>query len=81
MADWQPIETAPKDGTRIMLWRGYTTYGVWAEMVIAEWHDDAWRWPSDTQSTHGDWSQDEIYDGYESAKDFTHWMPLPEAPQ
>ena len=30
MVDWQPIETAPKDGTRILLWDT-------DEAVIAKW--------------------------------------------
>lgn len=80
--DWQPIETAPRDGTRVMLWRGFTAIGSWSEMVIAEWVDDAWRWPDhhDNPSTHGDWSEENIADGYEDAKSFTHWMPLPSPP-
>ena len=79
---WQPIETAPKDGTRLMLWRGSTSFGKWNDMVVAQWFDGAWRWPDmrDNPSTHGPWSDEELWDGYEDNKSFTHWMPLPEAP-
>lgn len=83
---WQPIETAPKDGTRVMLWRGFPEFGEWPEMVIAEWHDYEWQWPDSshlrgTSSTHGEWTREHLYNGYSSASDFTHWMPLPEPPQ
>lgn len=82
MMEWQPIETAPKDGTRIMLWRGFINSGLWAEMVIAQWFNDEWVWPDqrDNPSTHGNWSDDDMLDGYASAHGFTHWMPLPEPP-
>ena len=82
MSEWQPIETAPKDGTRVMLWRGPANFGNRAEMVITEWHDGAWCWPDGvgSVSTHGEWTEDDILNGYEDAVNFTHWMPLPPAP-
>ena len=81
---WQPIETAPKDGTRVLLWRGNApSCGIWAEMVVAEYHHFKWRWPdkADNPSTHGDWSDDEIMDGFEALECFSHWMPLPKPPE
>lgn len=85
MSDWRSIDTAPKDGTRVMLWRGTPTFGDWAEMVIAEWHDSEWQWPDGdglrgTMSTHGEWTQEHLDNGYSSASDFTHWMPLIQGP-
>lgn len=79
---WRTIETAPKDGTRVVLWRGFCSFGKWAEMVVAEWHEDAWCWPSDSDdpSTHAEWSEDALLCGYSSDRGFTHWMPLPDAP-
>jgi hypothetical protein len=64
---WQPIETAPRDGTDVLL--------VWYEkncMIVAGWddeqHDEPYRWAS--------------LDGPVYHKDaFSHWMPLPEAPE
>lgn len=81
--EWQPIETAPQDGTRVILWRGFTSLGVWKEMVVGEWHSGAWVWPSegDNPSTHGEWTEDDLDFGYVDHKSFTHWMPLPEPPE
>ena len=81
MIEWRLIDTAPKDGTRVMLWRGFPQYGDWDEMVIAEWHGDEWQWPADRATTHGEWSQDDLEDGFSQANGFTHWLPLPEPPQ
>lgn len=33
MSDWQPIETAPKDGTEMVLWDGGPTFGVWRPAI------------------------------------------------
>lgn len=68
--EWQPIETAPKDGTRILLARigkneTGKDLGVW--WACRGWWSDKWQcW----------------YNGVEPsglAKP-THWLMLPEAP-
>lgn len=37
MSEWQPIETAPKDGTRVLLFRR-----GWAESVSVGWWGGLW---------------------------------------
>ena len=63
---WQPIDTAPKDGTWVLLWTGN-------ECRIAMW--DEWEDP-ECPVTQG-WFDDG--DGM-YIENPTHWMPLPEAP-
>ena len=36
--DWQPIETAPKDGTHVLVHRGRTTFVVYWDRDFDEWH-------------------------------------------
>ena len=66
MSEWQPIETAPKDGTKIIVFDHYD--GV----VIARWR---MRWPESGY----EWIEatGEEYENYRP----THWMPLPEPPK
>lgn len=72
---WQPIETAPKDGTRILLYRPL------AERTHDEQIDIRRGIPRDS----GCWDEtipegltsENYTDGYCKA---THWMPLPDAP-
>ena len=64
MIQWQPIETAPKDGTDILCYeRGHPKIpednGF---MAVAHW-------------SNGTWSED--VSGWVEP---THWMPLPEPP-
>ena len=69
-AEWQPIETAPKDGTFIIL--GY-----------AGSHVSEGRWVSDPSRNH--WRETGWFDTdadvlCDHPGRPTHWMPLPEPP-
>jgi hypothetical protein len=70
--EWQPIGTAPKDGTPILVW-GKCTGEIRGEYryqsaVVAEWSDLGEEWQMDT-------------DTYGVSVDATHWMPIPEPPK
>lgn len=77
MNKWQPIETAPKDGTPVLLCGGLTSEDFYCRdgneryqdrQVVAMFIDGQWAicyWD-------GNWR-----DGYDNP---THWMPLPEHP-
>lgn len=91
---WQPIETAPKDGTWIMLWRPPAkAEESWTAdpLVIARWHEDdfgdaEWTWPDDVFdpfTPHGiARANDAVESGASWGDDsFTHWMPLPQPPE
>lgn len=66
MSDWQPIETAPKDGTVIILYnrRGIVAAGAWLNI-----DGFPWEFFDGTTETNG-WG----------AVSVTHWQPLPEPP-
>lgn len=75
MSEWQPIETAPRDGTRILLftqWRGdEISPEPFSEIQIGEW-DEGNPAPGVWHRRAG-WSVEKVGDA-------THWMPLPPAP-
>lgn len=70
VAGWQPIETAPKDGSSVLGFWSYTYLGdkePTTGIEIIEWHDGKFHGWKDRDGV----TQDGVY---------THWMLLPEAP-
>lgn len=66
MSDWQPIDTAPKDGTQILVWP------YWSSRSPTQVY---WR---DLQRKPGRWEITPSH--YCAGADPTHWMPLPAPP-
>lgn len=71
--EWQPIETAPKDGARVDLWgKNMLRWDRGGERIV----NVAW-------GKVTDWMGTERYDWMHGrGEDFkpTHWMPLPPPP-
>ena len=66
---WQPIETAPKDGTRVLLWNGYRR---------------AIGWYSHYEDSSSGWHRQTLIGEPLGLRDIapeTHWMPLPGPPE
>ena len=68
MNGWQPIETAPKDGTEILI------RSKWGNIRHVRWNPDLWQ---------GCWSppDDELLAINPHFGMQPHWMPLPEPPE
>ena len=66
MSDWQPIDSAPRDGTEVLLW--YEDYLGTKDFVVSG------HWLIDVPSYEETW---EHSCGFGDAD---MWMPLPEAP-
>lgn len=68
MSGWQPIETAPRDGTRLLLWwNERAMISFWADRVGFK----GW------QPVSGE----VLNVGNRAMWNPTHWMPLPEPPK
>lgn len=63
---WQPIESAPKNGTLVLL--GDFKDPEEHEQGVARWHEGMW---TDGFQPHWYWT---------GSNTPTHWMPLPEPP-
>lgn len=70
---WQPIETAPKDGSTVMLFEQYES-----EPFFGYWWEGRSRWRAST--THYDTDGNACVIDRVYSEGVTHWMPLPPPP-
>jgi hypothetical protein len=68
MSEWQPIETAPKDGTGFIYFQGLLHEQKWIGSAV--WHKGKF--------LHVQW--DRCQDDWLEINP-TYWMPLPDPPQ
>lgn len=74
---WQPIETAPKDGTEILAWGKMGSWGPgW--MIVRYRQEKPWFGPCMWEAVIGGWA---VYQDSQIEDDPIHWMPLPDPPQ
>lgn len=70
--NWQPIETAPKDGTNILVWDGYNQYvAFWGESSLWARKSDDW--------CYGQCSGE--HNSYSTVDEPTLWQPCPADPE
>lgn len=78
---WQPIDTAPRDGTRILLW--WPSY-AYSPGEPGEPYLDIGHWKENGRIGRGYFSDNYEFDDYALAETEhapTHWMPIPGAPE
>lgn len=79
---WKTIRTAPKDGSRVLLWDGKNVYlGLWdSNFGISEVYDQE----KDEYTNRPAWTDHTVKSwGYEETNEIenpTHWMSLPDPP-
>lgn len=74
--EWQPIETAPKDGTYVLVGNDD---GVWVASYCAT-YQSGFRPPNPWLSLFLNHTHIKRKEGQHRNSVPTHWMPLPEAP-
>ena len=72
-AGWQSIETAPKDGSYLLLWEQYSD-----APFVGYWSGGSWSVSHEHVDAEGGWDGANVVDAL--SMPITHWMPLPAAP-
>ena len=72
-AGWQSIETAPKDGSYLLLWEQYSE-----APFVGYWSGGSWSVSHEHVDAEGGWDGANVVDAL--SMPITHWMPLPPAP-
>jgi hypothetical protein len=86
MGDWQPIETAPKDGTAVLVWDAYEgalTVGWQVAKYLAKDGHSVGRMTTDLYNSGlMGWvrAAPDLAGFYFKLMNPTHWMPLPDSP-
>ena len=65
---WQPISTAPKDESRVLVWINHKNYKGVAFAKLWFYADGSLGGGAEGFGGHGNWN-------------ITHWMPLPPPPE
>jgi hypothetical protein len=74
MSEWQLIDTAPKDGSYIVLWEQYSI-----NPFIGCWSFGRWSVSHEHVDAEGGWDGANVVDRLSGP--VTHWMPLPPPPK
>lgn len=73
MSEWQPIESAPKDGQKLLLW-------FLGEVVVGKWSSDyRWWYGNNVKWFDGQQLVTALQDGVGQGGP-THWQPHPAPP-
>ena len=72
-AMWRHIETAPKDGSYLLLWEQYSD-----APFVGYWSGGSWSVSHEHVDAEGGWDGANVVDAL--SMPITHWMPLPPTP-
>ena len=76
MSEWQPIETAPKNGSTFIGWSKY-----WDEPLTVAWSSRLGRFVSRWDGVEVIEAAGDSWADYKNPNPLSHWMPLPAPPQ
>lgn len=79
MSEWQPIETAPKDGTEVLV--GVDIATVWIVRNASFVREDDWVPRGGCGDGWWAYNNSVTQEMLEGIYEPTHWMPLPEPPE